>query len=61
MIDIVASFINLIPVTLALLKRRLAEQGSELMPSTPDEFASYIRAEIPRWAEIVRVSGATAD
>ena len=43
------------------LKRRLAEQGSEPMPSTPEEFANYIRAEIPRWAEIVRVSGATAD
>lgn len=43
------------------LKRRLAEQGSEPLPSTPEEFASYIRAEIPRWAEIVRVSGATAD
>ena len=31
------------------------------MPSTPEEFAAFIRTEIPRWAEIVRVSGATAD
>jgi tripartite-type tricarboxylate transporter receptor subunit TctC len=43
------------------LKKRLAEQGSEPAPSTPEDFATFIRAEIPRWAEIVRVSGAIAD
>ena len=43
------------------LMKRLAEQGSEPAPSTPEDFANFIRAEIPRWAEIVRVSGATAD
>jgi tripartite-type tricarboxylate transporter receptor subunit TctC len=43
------------------LPARLAEQGSEPAPDSPEEFASFIRAEIPRWAEIVRLSGATAD
>ncbi|TDG32857.1 Bug family tripartite tricarboxylate transporter substrate binding protein [Paracraurococcus ruber] len=43
------------------LRRRLLEQGSEPAPSTPEQFADFIRAEIPRWAEIVRLSGATAD
>ena len=43
------------------LPAKLAEQGSEAAPSTPDEFATLIRAEIPRWTEIVRLSGATAD
>ena len=43
------------------LRRKLAEQGSEPAPSTPEEFARFIRAEIPRWTEIVRLSGATAD
>ena len=43
------------------LLRRLAEQGSEPAPSSPEDFANFIRAEIPRWAEIVRLSGATAD
>jgi tripartite-type tricarboxylate transporter receptor subunit TctC len=43
------------------LRARLAEQGSEPAPSTPEQFAAFIRAEIPRWAEIVRLSGATAD
>ena len=43
------------------LMKRLAEQGSEPAPSSPEDFATFIRAEIPRWAEIVRLSGATAD
>jgi tripartite-type tricarboxylate transporter receptor subunit TctC len=44
------------------LRGRLAEQGSEAAPSaSPEEFAAFIQAEIPRWAEIVRISGATAD
>lgn len=43
------------------LQSRLAEQGSEPAPSTPEEFSAFIRTEIPRWTEIVRVSGATAD
>ena len=29
-----------------------------LPPSTPDSFASYVRAEVDRWADIVRKSGA---
>jgi tripartite-type tricarboxylate transporter receptor subunit TctC len=29
-----------------------------LAPSTPDDFASYVKAEVDRWADIVRKSGA---
>src|SRR4051794_16556258 len=43
------------------LVRKLAEQGSEAAPSTPEAFADFIRTELPRWAEIVRISGASAD
>ena len=43
------------------LLRRLAKPGSEPAPNTPEDFAGFIRAEIPRWAEIVRLSSATAD
>ena len=42
------------------VRRRLAEQGSEPVGSTPAEFAAFIRAEIPKWTEMVRLSGATA-
>ena len=40
------------------LKRRLVEQGAEPVGSTPEEFAKLLREEVPRWAEIVRISGA---
>jgi len=29
-----------------------------LPPSTPDDFAAYIKAEVARWADIVKNSGA---
>src|SRR5687768_2307983 len=40
------------------LKRRLVEQGAEPVGSTPEEFAKLLREEVPRWAEIVKISGA---
>jgi tripartite-type tricarboxylate transporter receptor subunit TctC len=43
------------------LKRRLLEQGAEPIGNTPEEFAKLLRAEVPRWAEIVRISGAKAE
>lgn len=43
------------------LRARLAEQGSEPVGSTPEQFAAFIRTEIPKWTEMVRLSGATAE
>jgi len=43
------------------MRARLAEQGSEPVGSSPEEFAAFIRAEIPKWTEMVRLSGATAE
>jgi tripartite-type tricarboxylate transporter receptor subunit TctC len=43
------------------LKRRLVEQGAEPVGSTPEEFAKLLREEVPRWAEIVKISGAKAE
>ncbi len=43
------------------LQTKLGEQGSEPVGSNPDEFASFIQSDIPKWTEIVRLSGATAD
>jgi tripartite-type tricarboxylate transporter receptor subunit TctC len=40
------------------LKRRLVEQGAEPVGNTPEEFAKLLREEVPRWAEIVKISGA---
>ena len=48
-------------------RARIAELGGEppgLTPkggTTPDAFEAFIRAEIGKWAEVVRVSGAKVD
>jgi tripartite-type tricarboxylate transporter receptor subunit TctC len=43
------------------VSRQLATLGVEIVGSTPDEFAEYIKAETPKWTEIVRASGAKVD
>ncbi len=41
--------------------KRMAELGTPLVGSRPDEFRAYVEKEIEKWAEAVKVSGATAD
>ena len=43
------------------MRARLGEQGSDPVGSTPQEFAAFVAAEQPKWAELVRISGATVD
>ena len=42
-------------------KKRLLEQGAEPVGNTPEEFQRQLGAEVARWAEVVKVSGAKAD
>ena len=48
-------------LTLADVRRTLTTQGVDIIGGSPTDFAAYIQAEIPKWAEIVRLSGARAD
>ena len=43
------------------MKAQLLALGIEPGASSPEEFAALIRAELPKWAAIVKKSGATAD
>ncbi len=43
------------------LKERLATQGVEARGGKPEEFAAFLRAEIPKWTKVVRESGAKVD
>ena len=43
------------------LRQRLVEQGAEPVGNTSEEFAKLLRAEVAKWAEIVKVSGAKAE
>jgi tripartite-type tricarboxylate transporter receptor subunit TctC len=43
------------------MKAKLAQQGSEPVGSTPEEFRAFLASEIPKWAELVRISGAKVE
>ena len=43
------------------MRKRLQEQGAEPVGSTAEEFGRFMRDEVARWAEVVKVSGARAD
>jgi len=52
--------------TVAALKdpdtlRQLHDLGVEVGSSTPEEFAAYIRSEVPKWAAVVKASGAQVE
>ena len=40
------------------LKGRLTAQGLEPVGNTPEQFAAYMRAEIGKWAQVVKATGA---
>ena len=41
--------------------RQLHDLGVEVGSSTPEEFAAYIKSEIPKWAAVVKASGAQVE
>lgn len=43
------------------LRERLESLGAELAPGSPQDFADYIAREIPKWAKVVKDSGARAE
>jgi tripartite-type tricarboxylate transporter receptor subunit TctC len=42
-------------------QERFAQQGAIPAPGTSEDFGAYIRAEIAKWAQVVKVSGAKVD
>lgn len=43
------------------LKAKFAELGMEPVGSSPEEFGAFLRAEIEKWAPVVRASGARVE
>jgi tripartite-type tricarboxylate transporter receptor subunit TctC len=39
------------------VQRRLMEQGVDPAPSTPDQFAAFIRSETEKWSKVVKDAG----
>lgn len=43
------------------LKKKLEGDAASPMGNTPAEFAAFVKADVPRWAALVRYSGATPE
>ena len=45
----------------ATVRKSLGDLGVDIVGGTPEQFAAYIKAEIPKWTAIVKASGATLE
>ena len=45
----------------AEVKQRLFARGAEPVPGTPDDLAKFVASELPKWADVVKRSGAKVD
>jgi tripartite-type tricarboxylate transporter receptor subunit TctC len=43
------------------VKERLDTAGFELIGNSPEQFATFIRSEIAKWAKVIKASGARAE
>ena len=61
--DVTAKVSHAVRETLndAANQKAFADLGVDIVNSTPDELRAYIRSEIPKWAEVVKASGAKVE
>jgi tripartite-type tricarboxylate transporter receptor subunit TctC len=45
----------------AEMQSRLVGEGARFVATTPAQFGAYVKAEIAKWAPVVKLSGARAD
>ena len=43
------------------MKQRIAQYGADVIASTPQEFATFMKADLVKWAKVVKDSGARVD
>jgi tripartite-type tricarboxylate transporter receptor subunit TctC len=43
------------------IQKRLANEGAKFTPKTPDEFTSFVKTEIAKWAKVVKEAGIRVD
>jgi tripartite-type tricarboxylate transporter receptor subunit TctC len=43
------------------VRERLAAEGGDALGGTPEQFASLLKADLARWGQIVKQSGAKVD
>jgi tripartite-type tricarboxylate transporter receptor subunit TctC len=60
--DVIATLHRAVTTALndADVRRELTTLGVDIEGDTPEEFSAYIKAEIPKWAAVIKASGANA-
>jgi len=60
--DIIATLHRAVIAALndAEVRHSLTELGVDIVGDSPEEFSAYIQAEIPKWAAVIKASGAAA-
>ena len=43
------------------VKPRMLSAGLEPVGNTPDEFATYLRAQLTKWSKVIKAAGIRAD
>jgi tripartite-type tricarboxylate transporter receptor subunit TctC len=41
--------------------KRLNDAGIELAPGSADQFSSFVKAEVVKWAKVIKEAGISAD
>jgi tripartite-type tricarboxylate transporter receptor subunit TctC len=61
--DIVATLNRALVATLddPAVKKSLGDLGVDIIGGSPEQFAAYIKSEIPKWTAIIKASGAKLD
>jgi tripartite-type tricarboxylate transporter receptor subunit TctC len=61
--DVVATLNQALVATLddPGVKKSLSDLGVDVIGGTPEDFAAYIKSEIPKWTAIIKASGAKLD
>jgi NAD(P)-dependent dehydrogenase (short-subunit alcohol dehydrogenase family) len=49
------------PESMTETAERIAAEGGEPSPNSPEQFAKFIAAEVVKWGALVRASGAQVD
>lgn len=62
-VDIVNKIARAVRDTLAKadVRQKFAQTGSSVIERGPEEFSSYVAAEVARWVPVIRASGATLE